>query len=266
MEADHAGHLDQLGQLDGVGGMASADHDHGLGALGLELVDVALAILGRPADGVEDEDGGAAATQVGGEPLELVGEHGRLRDHADLLAERGQRVDVRLAADDMALALGVAQESDDLGVGRVAEDDGGEAALGVEADLAGDDADVRAGGVAELEPERLEVGAALGRDAVGADDHDRSVLALGVDRDVGRALVIPDLADALLGQDLHHLAVVDEGAVGVDGMAAGLGVVARDVDGALDTPAETGGLGPEDLHGPHCGGGAAGFKADRRLG
>ena len=68
--------------------------------------------------------------------------------------------------------------------------------------------------------------------------------------DVGLALVIADLVDAVRQQLLHHLAVVDERPVGVN-LTVGLdGEFARDVNGTLDAPAKAGALGTDNLHAP----------------
>ena len=117
------------------------------------------------------------------------------------------------------------------------------------AHLAGDDADVGTGGVAEFHAERLQVFAAFRRDAVRADDHDGSGVGGLGDLELRLATVIADLTDTLAGEDFHHLAIVDQRAVRVDGVAALLRVFAGDIDGAFDAPTETRGLGSDDLHG-----------------
>ena len=76
------------------------------------------------------------------------------------------------------LALGVAHQADDLRVLRVAENDGVVALFRVDADFAGDDPHVRAGGVLELHAEIFQITAALGRDAMRAHDHHRAFLFL----------------------------------------------------------------------------------------
>ena len=154
--------------------MTTADDDDGLAALLLEFEDIRLPVLGGAADSIEDQCRRKAGLQARGKFLELVGEHRRLGDHAHLGAEVRQRIDLDFGSDDMALALRVAEETNNLGVLGVAEDDGGIALAGMHAHLAGDDADVGAGGVAEFHAERLQVFAALGRDAVRAHNHDGS--------------------------------------------------------------------------------------------
>ena len=151
----------------------------------------------------------------------------------------------------MAFTIGVAEETDDFGVFGVAKDNDFVALAGVVFDFSGDDADVGAGGVVKGESEGFEVLAAFGGDAVGTDDDDRVVFFFFFDLDVGLALVIADFADAFSFHAFHHLAVVDKGAVGVDGavfIAFG-GEVTGDVNGAFDAPAEAGTLGSEDFHG-----------------
>ena len=149
----------------------------------------------------------------------------------------------------MALAFGVAEQANDLRVLGVAEDDGSIALARMHAHLAGDDADVGAGGVAEFHAERLQVFAALGRDAVRAHNHDGSGIGGLRDLELGLTTVIPDLADTLAGEDFHHLAVMDQRPIRVDGVTSLLRVFAGDIDGAFDAPTETRGLGSDDLHG-----------------
>ena len=84
---------------------------------------------------------------------------------------------------------------------------------------------------------------------MGADDHDGAGIGGLRDLEFSLAAVIADLADALAGEDFHHLAVMDQRTVGVDGVAALLRIFAGDIDGAFDAPAETRGLGSDDLHG-----------------
>lgn len=118
----------------------------------------------------------------------------------------------------------------------------------MEADFAGDDADVGAGGVFEVHAEGFKVLATFWGDAVGADDHDGVVFGGFVDGEGGGALVVADFVDALGFEFLHHLAVVDEGAIGEDGLGALAGEFAGDVDGPFDAPAETGTLGSYNFY------------------
>ena len=69
------------------------------------------------------------------------------------------------------------------------------------------------------------------------------------DLELRLATIIADFTDTLAGEDFHHLAVMDQRTVCVDGMAALLRVFAGDIDGAFDAPTETRGLGSDDLHG-----------------
>src|SRR5579871_2345285 len=57
---------------------------------------------------------------------------------------------------------------------------------------------------------------------------------------------------------------MDERPIGVDGMMAFAGVVARDVDGALDTPAEAGAFGSDDFHPVHHAQRTADVKSGRK--
>ena len=55
VETRQALDLNELGELDGVRRMASADDDDGLAALLLQFEDIRLSVLGGAADGIEDE-------------------------------------------------------------------------------------------------------------------------------------------------------------------------------------------------------------------
>lgn len=130
----------------------------------------------------------------------------------------------------------------------VAEDDGGVAFFGMEADFACDDADVGAGGVFEFDVEGLEVVASFGGDAVGADDEDGVIFMVFVNGEVGLGLVVANFVDALGFEFLHHLTVMDEGAVGEDGFGSLVCEFAGDIDGAFNAPAEAGALGANDFY------------------
>jgi len=86
---------------------------------------------------------------------------------------------------------------------------------------------------------------------VGTDDDDGIVVFFFFYLNVGLALVVPDFLDAFGFHAFHHLAVVDEGAVRVDGAVffAFRGEVSGDVDGAFDAPAEACALCSDDFHG-----------------
>ena len=58
---------------------------------------------------------------------------------------------------------------------------------------------------------------------------------------------------------------MDQGTIRIHGVTALLGVLARDIDGALNAPTETSGFGSDDLHGSHGGGKPAWFKQSRAM-
>ncbi len=81
-----------------------------------------------------------------------------------------------------------------------------------------------------------------------ANNH-HCVLAIATDLDRSLALVVAYLAHPLLGQNFHHLTVMNERAVRIDRVAPSAGILTGNINRSLDTPAEACGLGTDDLHG-----------------
>ena len=133
----------------------------------------------------------------------------------------------------------------------VTEDDDVVTLVGVVLDFASNDTNVRTGGVIEGESEGFEILSAFGGDAVGSDDNYGIVILFFFYLDVGLALVVADFADTFGFHAFHHLAVVNEWAVGVDSavLVAFGREVTGDVDGSFDSPAEACTLCSDDFHG-----------------
>jgi NADH dehydrogenase len=146
------------------------------------------------------------------------------------------------------LPFGIAKQTNDLGMLRVAKNHRLKSLLGVHSHLAGDDADIRTGRVAEFHAEGFEISATLRRDAVRTDHHDRMIIRRLGDFELGLAAVIAHFANAFAGEHFHHLAVMDQRAIRVHGVTALLGILAGDIDGTFDTPTKPRGLGSDDLH------------------
>ena len=158
--------------------MATADDDHQLDLAG-QLERVLLAPDRDRADRVEDLELVRAADHERGELLELPRRLGRLGDQRHPLAARDP-VPVRLLVDDDRVGR-EAEQADDLGVLRRAEEDDRVALLDELLELALLLDDPGAGAVDDLEAAGLGALHDLGLDAVGADD-DRGAVVDVVER------------------------------------------------------------------------------------
>ena len=128
--------------------------------------------------------------------------------------------------------LRVTQKPDDLGVILVPDDDGGVALLGVAFDNGLDFDDPGTGGVDDLEAGLLEFFKFLGRNAVGPDDH-RSWFFSGRVAQNGNPFFL---------QHPQDLGIVDQGAVGVNGVLMAVGGLQDDFHGPSHPHAEPGGF------------------------
>ena len=233
------GDLAQPGELLGVRGVPAADDHHQLHLAG-ELEGVLLAPDRDRAHGVEDLELVRAADHERRELLELPGRLGRLGDQGHPLAARDLDP-VRLLVDDDRVGR-EAQQADDLGVLRGAEQDDRVALLDELLELALLLDDPGAGAVDDLEAALLGALEDLGLDAVGADDDRRAVV------DVVERL---DAPDAEVEQVLDHALVVDDLPEGVRRLA-GRGRLLGLVDRLAHAVAEAGALRDSDgLDGSH---------------
>ena len=174
LDGRRAGDLAQAGQLLGVGARATADDDHQVDLAG-RLEGVLLAADRDRADRVDDLELVGARDHEGGEPLELPGRLGGLRDERHPLAPRDGGLPLLLLVDDDRVGR-EAEQADDLGVLRRAEQDDGVALLDELAQLALLLDDPGAGAVDDLEAALLGALHDVRADAVGADDDGRAVV------------------------------------------------------------------------------------------
>ena len=87
----------------------------------------------------------------------------------------------------------------------------------MEADLAGNDSNIRASRIFEFHPDVLQVRPSFGRDAMSANHHDR-IFARGCrgKLDFCPTLIVSNFANPFLGEFFHHLPVMDQRPIGVD--------------------------------------------------
>ena len=230
-----AGDLAQPRQLLGVRRVAAADDDHQVD-VARRLEGVLLAPDRDRADGVDDLELVAARDHERGELLELPGRLGRLGDQRHPLAARDP-VPVLLLVDDDRVGR-EAEQADDLGVLRRAEQDDRVALLDELDELALLLDDPGAGAVDDLEAARLGALHDLGPDAVGADDDGRAVVDVVERRRRSRTPICwRSRIDAL---------VVDDLAEGMRRLAGGRRLLGL-VDRLAHAVAEAGALGDPDV-------------------
>ena len=162
---------------------------------------------------------------------------GGLGHHDDLVKIRQRRHSLGRRHHE-APPPGVAHEPAHLRVIGVPHNDGGETLVGPPPDNGLDPGHPDAGGVDDAGAGSLKVPALLGGDAVSPDNHQARLRDLPFLQD----------PDAPLFQEVHHLGVVNQGAIGVD-----FGVVFMDgpqhhFHGVFDTHAKSRGFGENDFH------------------
>ena len=214
-----AGDLAQPRQLLGVGARATADDDHQVD-LGRGLHRVLLATDRDRADGVDDLELMGTRDHQRGELLELPGWLGRLRQQGHPLLARDGGVPLFLLVDHDGVG-GETEHADDLGVLGRAEEHDRVPLLDQLDELAMLLDDPGAGAVDDLETARLGPLHHVRADAVGADDHRRTVV------DVVECL---DGLDAQLLEVADDPLVVDDLPEGMRGLSGGrrlLGLVDR---------------------------------------
>ena len=200
LDRGRPGDLAQAGQLLGVRARPPADDDHQVDLAG-RLERVLLAPDGDRADRVDDLELVGARDHERGQPLELPGRLGRLADERHALASRDGRLPLLFLVDDDRVGR-EAEQADDLGVLRGAEQDDRVAVLDEPDQLALLLDHPGAGAVDDLEAALLGALHDVRPDAVGADDDGRAVVDVVERFDRLDAEILEVADDALVVDDL----------------------------------------------------------------
>ena len=201
-----------FGEAQGVGAVLAAD-DKDEVARGSELSDCHLAVGSGVADVLFDRaaNAGVFLLEGGDDGFGVVKAEGGLGEVGDgLVVGDGQFLDVAGVFDDVDGIGGFAEGADDFVVAVMADEDDGELFAGVADGFGVNFHHERAGGVDLDEVAGAGLAADFGGDAVGAVDE------RGADGDIVDGV---DKHDALLGEALDDVSIVDDFVVDVNGRA-----------------------------------------------